>query len=183
MEKKILSKLFLAFSLVLWGVNAFGGEHNYIGASKCKTCHKKAKTGNQYKKWQESAHAKAYKTLGTDEAKAAAKKAGITGDPQKSEKCLKCHVTAFGVDAKLIDSTFNMEDGVQCESCHGAGKDYKSKKTMEDKAKAIAAGLIIPDEALCKKCHNEESPTYKDFKYEEQLKTIAHPNLEKAAAK
>ena len=39
-----------------------------IGAPKCKGCHK-AKTGDQWKIWIESAHARAFETLASEEAK------------------------------------------------------------------------------------------------------------------
>ena len=39
------------------------GDFKNIGAAKCKMCHKKAATGDQYAKWQESAHSGAFKTL------------------------------------------------------------------------------------------------------------------------
>ncbi|MSR83915.1 MAG: hypothetical protein EXS58_13495 [Candidatus Latescibacteria bacterium] len=107
-------------------------------------------------------------------------------DPQKDGKCLKCHLTAYGVDAALIvkgttpeEKGFVAEEGVQCESCHGPGSLYKSRKTMKDKTAAVAAGLIIPDEKLCKTCHNPESPSYKEFNYAEAKKKIEHPNPNK----
>jgi hypothetical protein len=37
-------------------------------------------------------------------------------------------------------------------------------------------GLILPTEEVCKTCHNEESPTYRPFNYEEKVKVIAHPD-------
>ena len=43
-------------------------------------------------------------------------------------------------------------------------------------AAAVAAGLVVPDEKLCKQCHNAESPTSKPFNYQEMLKKVAHPN-------
>jgi hypothetical protein len=46
---------------------------------------------------------------------------------------------------------------------------------MKSREKSIEKGLIIPDEALCRSCHNEESPTFKGFNYEEYLAKIAHP--------
>jgi len=51
-----------------------------------------------------------------------------------------------------------------------------SKKTEADKAKAKAAGLVNPEkgEKFCKTCHNEESPTYKGFKYEEMWAKVQH---------
>ena len=46
-------------------------------------------------------------------------KAGVSGDPQKADACLKCHVTAHGVAAAQKDPTFTIDDGVGCEACHG----------------------------------------------------------------
>lgn len=161
------------------------GKPAYIGVEACGKCHKRETTGNQLGKWQESKHAKAFATLGTPEAKKIAAAKGIT-DPQKDGKCLKCHVTAFGVDAALIvkaatpeEKGFVAEEGVQCESCHGAGSLYKARKVMKDKAASVAAGLIVPDEKLCKTCHNPESPNYKEFNFAEMKKKIEHPNPNK----
>jgi nitrate/TMAO reductase-like tetraheme cytochrome c subunit len=85
---------------------------------------------------------------------------------------VKCHVTGYGEDA-LFTESFVKTDGVQCESCHGAGSDYLSLSVMKDRAKAIAQGLIIPTKELCVKCHNPESPNYKEFNYDEYSKKIA----------
>ena len=50
---------------------------------------------------------------------------------------------------------------------------------MKDKAKAVAAGLTdfkddAAKEKLCKTCHNEKSPTYKEFKFKDMWAKIAH---------
>lgn len=148
--------------------------HKYVGVSKCKTCHKTKKTGNQFEKWQNGPHAKAFEILATEESKAIAKEKGID-DPQKSDQCLSCHVTANGVAAELKEETLTMEEGVSCEQCHGPGSGYKKMSIMKDRAKAIEAGLLIPDEKTCLACHNENSPTYKPFVFEERVLLIAHP--------
>ena len=150
-------------------------DHQYVGASGCKGCHSSDKMGGtQYTIWADSKHAKAYEVLGTDAAKEVAAKAGVEGNPQEADACLKCHVTAWGVKAELKGTNWKTEDGVECESCHGAGKDYMTMATMKDMAAAMAAGLLMPDEETCLKCHNEESPTFKEFKYDERLKAIKH---------
>jgi hypothetical protein len=141
-------------------------------------CHNNPKSGAQFKQWETTKHAKAFETLGTAEAKEIGAKMGIA-DPQKDDKCLKCHVTGHGVDAKLLDKNYAMTDGVSCESCHGAGADYWTKKVMEDISKGTVdgatVGLINPTEEMCKTCHNEESPTFSGFNYEEMSKKISHP--------
>ncbi|MFC1493415.1 cytochrome c family protein, partial [candidate division KSB1 bacterium] len=157
-----------------------------VGASKCKACHMAAKKGNQFKVWQGSRHASAYATLATDRAKSVAAEAGVTGDPQKADACLKCHVTAHGTDAANLDASYKQDEGVSCEECHGPGSLYRkatvmnAKKYAADPAGSVASwktmGLKTPDEELCKKCHNEESPTYKPFDFKKFQEMIAHPN-------
>lgn len=151
------------------------GEPAFVGVDGCKTCHKTVKSGDQYGKWMADGHSKAFATLATEEAKAVATKAGVTGNPQEAAECLQCHVTAHGVKAELIGPKFKKEDGVGCESCHGPGSKYKSKKVMEDHDASVKAGMIVPTEAMCKTCHNEKSPTYKPFDFKVASEKIAHP--------
>lgn len=151
----------------------------YIGAKKCSMCHKKAKDGEQFKIWENSKHAKAYKSLQTAEADEIAKKAGHTTKAAETDACLECHATGYNFDASLLDKKFNVDDGVQCETCHGAGSKYKSNKIMKDRAKAVENGLIVfeNDEAIktaCVKCHNEKSPTYKAFDFTKRWAEIKH---------
>jgi hypothetical protein len=49
--------------------------------------------------------------------------------------------------------------GVQCESCHGPGKEHV------DTAKAGAPAKFAkqPTESTCLECHNEKSPHYHGF--------------------
>jgi hypothetical protein len=149
-------------------------EHMYVGVDGCKICHKKAEKGDQYGSWQKSKHSRAYEVLASDKAKEVAAARGI-GNPQESPDCLKCHVTGYGADPSLFDKTYKKEDGVGCESCHGPGKDYKNIKIMKDVEQAKANGLILPTEEVCRKCHNEESPTFKPFNFEERYAEITHP--------
>lgn len=157
------------------------GTPQYVGVEACGKCHKRDRTGNQLKQWQESRHAGAYATLGTERAAAVANEAGLEGSPQESPECLRCHVAAYGVDAALIvaprpgKNGFQITDGIQCETCHGPGSLYKSRKVMKDHEASVAAGLILPDESLCVTCHNEQSPTYQAFNFEERVKKVQHP--------
>jgi len=146
----------------------------YIGSTSCaKMCHKARKRGKQLPIWQESSHAKAFATLATPEAKEIAGKMGIA-DAQKADECLVCHTTAHGVEDGMKGAKFSHEEGVGCEACHGPGSLYKKRTVMKDREKAIAKGMLVPDEATCLKCHNEKSPTYRPFDYEAKSKAIAH---------
>lgn len=162
-------RMVLMVSLALSFVLAFSGaalSADYVGAAKCKICHKGEKNGNIYEIWEGSQHAKAYETL------------VAKGDSsEKNPDCLACHTTGFDklTGFSLADSTVNMDlANVGCEDCHGPGSEYKTMSVMKDKEKAIAAGLVIPDEKTCVTCHNENSPTFKGFDYAEYYKKIEH---------
>ena len=139
----------VCFMVVVSMVHA--GDFTYVGAKKCKMCHKGAKKGEVWEKWEKGPHAKAFEALkGKGE--------------EKNAECLKCHAT----DAK----TAAME-GVGCEACHGPGSVYKKMSIMKDKKKAMENGLIEPTEAVCKKCHVGNDHTGK-FNFQEAVKKIDH---------
>jgi len=152
----------IAFCLVLMVSLSFAGDHQYVGAKKCKMCHKGDKKGNVWEKWEASKHAHAMDTL---------RKEGEDKNPE----CVQCHVVAFNNGGyKMGDADAANFEGVQCENCHGAGADYKQLSTMKDRAKATAKGLLIPDEKTCLQCHNKKSPKFKGWNYQEYLKKIDH---------
>lgn len=145
-------------------------QAKYVGTKSCGMCHKTEKQGQQLKIWSESKHAQAYKALLTPAADEISMKKGGKKAAENPE-CLKCHVG----EKALVESAFKV-DGVQCETCHGAGSEYKAMAVMKNKEEAIKKGLKeYKDVAkFCVTCHNEESPTFKGFKYEEMWKKIAH---------
>lgn len=170
----MLLKRTLTFAfMALFACSALMAQNfKYIGAAKCKMCHQKPEKGEQYKKWLEGPHANAMKTLSSDQSKEIATAKGIA-DPTTDAACVKCHSTVGHIDASLI-AGITAEEGVSCESCHGPGSKYKSASVMKDREFAMENGLILPEEAVCKSCHNEESPTYKPFNYAEMAAKIAH---------
>jgi hypothetical protein len=179
MSRKIIAVILVSGFILGLSSMAMAADPEIVGTPKCMTCHK-AKTGDQYKIWSESKHAGAFATLASDESKKIAADLGL-GDPQKEEACLKCHATkAFlgaAVDAK---GKYTDEEGVGCESCHGAGSLYRTKhKKDPDLAKAELGLIVNLDAAACEKCHNEESPTFKGFDLEKRWAEIAHPRPEK----
>ncbi len=158
-------------------------QRTFVGMKTCKVCHtgtmaEKDVTKNSYDIWKDGPHSKTYEVLASDEAKAVAKERGIE-NPQEADECLKCHVTAHGVDEQYLGKKYAPEDGVGCESCHGAGKDYskaKVKKAIKNgEVDPASVGLLKPDENTCRTCHNEESPTYKEFNFSERYEKIKHP--------
>ena len=152
-------------------------KHAYVGVDVCGTCHKTEKQGSQLDIWKKSKHAMAYKTLQTEKADKIAKDKGFETPAAKTEACLKCHVSGYNIDASLLEKKFSMEDGVQCETCHGPGSDYKNLKVMKNRDDAIANGLILPTklEDFCAGCHNPESPTFVARDVKEMWEQIKHP--------
>lgn len=156
-------------------------EHSYVGVDRCKICHRGAKKGRQYEIWLESKHAQAFKTLQSEAARKIAQEKGLTQPPDQAPECLKCHTTGYGADPSRFGPKFDKTMGVQCEACHGPGSEYRKKSIMEDWDKAVAAGMNpirVADgsaEKWCRRCHNEESPTFKGFNFDEYWAKIKHP--------
>jgi len=93
----------------------------YVGAQTCGRCHHGQAQGNQHSLWRNGKHALAYAALAKPEAKRIAELSGIPQEPQEAPICLGCHATAADTEDWEKEDTFRIEDGVQCELCHGAG--------------------------------------------------------------
>jgi len=163
-------------SLPFFFISAQTEQRGFIGTSACGMCHKTEKQGSQLSIWQGSKHSQAYTVLQSEKADQIAKEKGFSTKAVETPECLKCHASGYNVDAKFIGEKFKVEEGVQCETCHGAGADYKSKKVMENKEEAVKNGLKLFEkpEEFCIGCHNAESPTYVEFKFEESWAKIKH---------
>lgn len=130
-------------------------KHQYIGANKCKICHKKS---GVYESWEATPHATAWENLPEAE--------------QKKQELRQFYTTGTTEKGELLT-------GVQCEACHGPGSDYKKKSIMEDREKAVANGLIIPTKETCMTCHNEKAPAKlatvaKDFDMAKAMAKAVH---------
>lgn len=150
----------------------------YQGAVMCKFCHSSVKIGNQYGKWSNTKHSRAYTDLATERGKEIALQMGVTGGPQNSAKCLPCHSTGYKSN-KGRDTLFNIEDGVQCEQCHGAGNGYVKFNIMKmianNEIDAASVGQIKPDKKLCMTCHDETKHDHiLPFDEKKRFKKIAH---------
>lgn len=184
MTNRIIYFLLIAFAISTLAFKmADDKTHGFIGSKKCGMCHKKDDVGAQLKVWEGSKHAKATELLKTEDAD---KLAG--GKAIENKECLKCHTTGAGSDAKLNDKKFTT-DGVQCEACHGAGKDYKSKKVMQDRDKSIAKGMIVwaddkAIEGMCVTCHDmknkPEGHAKDEWDFAKMFSTIKHSKPEAA---
>ncbi len=177
LKKTLIITCILIFVIAFTGF-AQDKKYEYIGVKKCVTCHKSDKQGNQKGIWLNSNHSKSFTQLSSKESIAKAKVLGVD-DPTKSEKCLTCHAPEFN-KKDLWQAKFKLEEGVQCETCHGPGSAYKKKKIMKDHDQSVANGLLTPDEKTCLTCHKKDNPEHKGtFNYKEALDKIKHPVPEK----
>jgi YVTN family beta-propeller protein len=170
--------------LAIFGATAAGAgaaEQVFVGAEVCGECHSSLQR-DQFDSWYRSPHARAYATLALPEAAEIALISGINESPFSNPVCLGCHATASDVEAWELDPTFHIEDGVQCELCHGPGSEYMAAEVMFDSEAAKVAGLRKPDRRTCMVCHKEKGShtavlDVKPFNYDEALKRIAHPGF------
>ncbi len=159
----VITGIFITFS------GLFAQDFTYVGAVKCKTCHKATKRGNQYQAWLDSRHNKSYAVLSSLSALEEAKKENLTTPPNESPQCLKCHSPLYEKAPDLV------AQGVTCEVCHGPGSGYKKIKIMKDRDTAIKNGLVVyaSQDAIkekCLTCHDTEK-----FDFAASWEKIKHP--------
>lgn len=179
----MLKKAGLILALLLaaiWVTAALAEEeaHSYVGLKKCKMCHKKEATGDQFGVWSKGPHAGAFASLSSEAGLAKAAELGVE-DPSTDSACLQCHTTGHGVAAELGGDKLLAEDGVSCEACHGAGSAYYKKKTMAainaGEMDGASVGLTVIDEATCLQCHKAENPGHKgEFDFEKSMEKVTH---------
>lgn len=150
-----------------------GAKH--VGNEVCGTCH-----AREYKKWLGTRHARSWVMLGMIE-KADKVRSHFnvrSSSPQNSAICLKCHGTAADTPPEFRLPAFHVEEGVQCETCHGPGDRYATEEVMKNKQEAISLGLRMPTKEVCLNCHKAKSShefmNKKPFNFEESYKKIAH---------
>lgn len=159
---------------------ADAAEIKYVGARKCKMCHKK-----QYKSWKKTSMANAFELLKPGVEADDKKRAGL--DPSKDyttdSTCLECHTTGYGKPGGFVDfKTTPKLVGIQCEACHGAGKKYLKLMMKNPSFKhtdAVQLGLMVPDEKTCLECHNNKNPLFEgEFNFDEAIKKGVHEHFE-----
>jgi hypothetical protein len=133
---------------------------------------------NEFVIWQEKdPHAKAYKTLLSEDSKRIARNLGLP-NAAEADMCLDCH--ADNVPAAKRAKGFQISDGVGCESCHGGGEQWLGIHISgrADHAENIKAGLF-PTESpeararLCLSCHLGD----KDRVITHRIMGAGHPRL------
>ncbi len=124
----------------------FAGEHleqdpqnGYVSAMACQKCHQQ-----EYLQWSATRHAFAFETL-------------LKKERYFDSGCVSCHTTGFGYSTGFqIDDQNSAFKGVQCETCHGPGKQHVGNPKKNNIRSSA-------DTSLCLECHDtKHSPGFAD---------------------
>lgn len=144
--REMLTNFYRKFSKSADATPLFAGEHleqdpqnGYVSAMACQRCHQQ-----EYLQWSATRHAFAYETL-------------LKKERYFDSGCLSCHTTGFGYSTGFQigdqDSAFK---GVQCETCHGPGKQHVGNPKKDNIRRAA-------ETSLCLTCHDmKHSPGFGD---------------------
>ncbi len=164
--KKIIPALIILIA-VAFVFSLHSQDFEYVGAAKCKMCHKTEKQGEQFPKWEALKHSKSFAALSTDAAKE------LAADAPDNPECLQCHAPLAAKNAEF------KEEGVGCETCHGPGSAYKKMSIMKDHAQSVANGMseYISEEDIKKRCLtcHENNPHDKPFDFASSWEKVKHP--------
>lgn len=140
----------------------------YMGTASCASsnCHgsntprnTSSVLQNEYVTWSKrDKHSQAWVNLTTAAAKKMAAHLGIKS-PEQEPWCLRCHSTYVEGTSRLKPE-FKIEDGVGCESCHGAAEGYINEHAAAENSHSKNVGLGLNDlvpltnrAELCVGCH------------------------------
>lgn len=160
----------------------------YLGSTSCASsgCHGSTQPldatkvlQNEYYTWLNSdRHAQAYNVLFDARSARIAKNMRLKRHAYEEKICLDCHTT--NIPAQQIDGTVDLEDGVQCEVCHGPASGWRAEHTEEGwtHEQSVARGMIdLRDLAvrghICHRCHLGNA----DKEVDHELIASGHPIL------
>jgi hypothetical protein len=165
------------------------GKYNGPGGCASSSCHgsilPKEVTRipqNEYTIWAgQDKHARAYQVLSNDVSVRMGKILGLKTAPNQNQKCLACHALAVAPEQRA--QSFEIDDGVSCENCHGPASGWlgphtvKGWETKPADEKAKLGMRVVSDLAVrshtCLNCHvgTEEKSV------DHQMIAAGHPDL------
>ncbi len=150
----------------------------FVGTAGCKSssCHGGAgEKRSQYFTWvQQDFHARAYAVLVDARSARMAETLSLPA-AQTSERCTVCHSPLQSVAPARLAKTARVDEGVSCESCHGAAGPWLRGHTRKDWSYAtrVTAGMhdlrnFYVRANTCVACHQNLAP---------ELLQAGHPEL------
>jgi hypothetical protein len=141
---------------------------HYVGVASCANsgCHGSTEPlnatrvlQNEYYTWlNHDRHAGAYNVLFNQLSARIAKNMRLRKHAYEEALCLDCHTT--NVPASAVEGRVDVEDGIQCEVCHGPASGWRAEHTEEGwtHEQSVARGMIdlrrISARAqVCTACH------------------------------
>jgi hypothetical protein len=177
-----------AFALtpLLFPGSASAQQPRYTGPGSCSSasCHGAVQPRsdnsvlqNEYTTWAvQDKHSRAFSALTGDPGKRMAHNLNINA--ATSSRCIGCHTLDVPDDQKA--RTFDINDGVSCENCHGAASNWLGPHTANDGsyAKSVALGLydtrdLIRRNEKCLSCHLGDDAKSVDH----EMIAAGHPDL------
>ena len=168
------------------------GKYNGPGSCAASSCHGSVQPKNltpirqdEYSIWiAQDKHAKAFAALSNPVSLRMGKildtkcAAGNSCPPSQAPKCLACH--ALFVPPEQRAQTFEMDDGVSCESCHGPASGWLGPHTVKDwpHEKSVELGMydtrnLIKRSEKCLSCHLGTADKFVDH----EMIAAGHPDL------
>ena len=162
--------------------------NNYVGVASCANsgCHGSTSPlnatkvlQNEYFTWLNTdRHAGTYNILFDERSARIVRNMRLRKRAYEEKVCLDCHTT--NVPANLVAGQVDVEDGVQCEACHGPASGWRAEHTAEGwtREQSIARGMIdLSSLAVrahtCHRCHLGNA----DKEVDHELIASGHPIL------
>jgi hypothetical protein len=162
----------------------------FVGSVGCKSssCHGGAgPKRNQYFTWsQKDYHTKAYVVLLNSRSERIAESLGISAAPT-SARCTVCHSPLQSVTPSRLASSAHPDEGVSCESCHGAAGGWLRGHTRLDWTYNTRVGAGMRDlrnlyvrATACAACHQNLAADllkagHPDLFFELDSQSVAEP--------
>jgi hypothetical protein len=179
--------IFFAAAFAARAANPPAEASKYTGPGSCSStsCHGSVKPRadsrifqNEFSIWVvKDKHAKAYDALTGPIGERMGRILGL-GKSEQSAKCLACHALDVPPDARA--KTFELNEGVTCENCHGPASAWLGPHTTRNwtHEQSVAAGMydtrnLVRRTEKCLTCHLGTQEKFVDH----EMLAAGHPDL------
>jgi hypothetical protein len=183
----ILGAVFFAALPAVLAATPAAETSKYTGPGSCSStsCHGSVKPRadsrifqNEYSIWVvKDKHAKAFEALTGPVGERMGRILGV-GKSEQAARCLACHALAVSADARA--KTFELNEGVTCESCHGPSSAWLGPHTTRGwtHEQSVAAGMydtrnLVRRTEKCLTCHLGTQEKFVDH----EMIAAGHPDL------